>query len=221
MTSAGFDNWCALSFDRLFDRYRIAQLPLESYIASWRRRLNRIRDESTRLSKGSYLEVRYEELCREPDAVLSRICAFLGLEAPAEWLRDVGRRLEQRDRPLPCDAELLYRVDPEDLLALNQTRVGPAHPLFRFPPDAGRSSLLAEAESAGIDLRRGQAHRALETAVQIMSTTACHEDRDFMARAHRLAISASRQCGNLQVHRHWLRSAGQHGFASPDIEVTG
>lgn len=219
MVSAGFDNWCSLSFDRLFERYQTASMPLERYVASWRRRLNRIRNEAGRLRERSYLEIRYEDLLAAPQPELSGICSFLELAAPADWLNSCAGLIEHRGSPAHPDAELLRRLEAEDLLALNQHRSGHTCPILQLSPDLSRESLVALAEAAEDDLNGGREERAFDVALQMMTTINCHRDRSLLALAHQLAIRASRQRGDLQLHRRWLQSAGQHGFAFPDLET--
>ncbi len=85
MVAAGYDNWCALSYDRLYEKYPLKASPLPAFIASWCRRMRRIRDEATRLARGSYLEVNYENLLSSPHQALQRICQFLQLTDSEEW----------------------------------------------------------------------------------------------------------------------------------------
>jgi Sulfotransferase family len=67
----------------------------------WNRNLGRIRAAFSRIGWKRVIELRYEDLTREPEAVLRMVCAFLGEEyAPAmlEYARENREReLEPRD----------------------------------------------------------------------------------------------------------------------------
>ena len=86
MTSNGFDNWCSLSFDRIYEKYQIRSLPLDDYVAAWRRRHSRIRDEAKRLRQGTYQEIRYESLLSDTEPALREVAEHLGLEVSTDWL---------------------------------------------------------------------------------------------------------------------------------------
>lgn len=54
---------------------------------SWDRYVRAGREAGGRLQPGRYIEVRYEDLVREPEEVLTRLCAFVGLEFDERMLR--------------------------------------------------------------------------------------------------------------------------------------
>lgn len=217
MLSAGVDNWCSLSYDRLFEKYQVAPLPLQDYVASWRRRLNRIRDEANRLREGTYREVRYEDLIREPQTTLAGICSFLGLSSPGAWLASCAGLVRSSPQGPAMDRELFHRLGAEDLVALNQHRSETPPTVFRFLADTPPDDLAAVADTAERTLRAGLGQRALDLAIQLMTTQACHQNQSLLAAAHDVAIRASHQCGAFTLKQHWLQSARQYGFVFPAI----
>jgi hypothetical protein len=60
---------------------------VEEAAVYWDRFVRAGRDSGRRLGPERYLEVRYEELVEEPDAVARRVCSFVGLPFVAEMLR--------------------------------------------------------------------------------------------------------------------------------------
>ena len=77
LAAADSDNWCSLSFDRLYEKYQRRDLPIGVYIASWRRRLARIRDEASRLATAMrdnpslrvLVQCGYTDLATPPDGI--------------------------------------------------------------------------------------------------------------------------------------------------------
>ena len=57
----------------------------------WRTEVSAARALGRRVGAERYLEVRYEDLVREPASVLRRVCAFAGLEYQEDMLEYVGR----------------------------------------------------------------------------------------------------------------------------------
>ena len=76
-----------------------------------------------RLTPQRFLEVRYEDLIREPEQVLTRICNFMGLP----FHKDVFSYADQSTYALP-DPKLVYqwkrKLSDEDI-SLVETKVGP------------------------------------------------------------------------------------------------
>ena len=120
MVSNGYDNWCSLSYDRLYEKYQRRELPLEAYVASWRRRMERIRDEATRLRPGSYLELRYDALQDAPAAVLKQAADWLELEADAAWLDRAAALVRPREAGATHAQSVLDKLPPEDLHYVNR-----------------------------------------------------------------------------------------------------
>ncbi|MBV8201223.1 MAG: sulfotransferase [Acidobacteria bacterium] len=93
MASLGSASWPPLALDR---RYGAAsesdrEPALQDFIGLWAHRLRRALDDSRRLRPGSYREVRYEDLLRDPGAEMARLAEFLGVASPREWLAQVQR----------------------------------------------------------------------------------------------------------------------------------
>ena len=86
MVSSGHDNWCPLSFDKLYDNLKLSDPGINKFILYWSRRVNRIRDEATRLPQQLYREVAYEELIARPEATLAILAEYVGLEPRGDWL---------------------------------------------------------------------------------------------------------------------------------------
>lgn len=61
----------------------------------WARRVRRGRVEGERLGPSRYIEIRYEDLVREPEAELIRICAFLGSPFHPAMLKHDARAIKQ------------------------------------------------------------------------------------------------------------------------------
>lgn len=92
----------ALSRER---RSGAEELSVERHAMIWKRRINRARGQSPRLKH--YLEVRYEDLVADPEAVLHTICEFIELpydpamlkyhERSADRLQEIARDLDDDD----------------------------------------------------------------------------------------------------------------------------
>ncbi|OGA53315.1 MAG: hypothetical protein A3F74_02995 [Betaproteobacteria bacterium RIFCSPLOWO2_12_FULL_62_58] len=63
-------------------------LPYSLYSGAnlWQRHVSAVRDSASRLPAGAYLEIRYEDLCAAPEAVIRKLCAFLDVEFDARML---------------------------------------------------------------------------------------------------------------------------------------
>lgn len=73
----------------------------------WARRVRRGRIEGKRLGSNSYIEIRYEDLVRDPEAELTRICAFLGSPFRPAMLEHDPRAIKQvPERVRPMHARL-------------------------------------------------------------------------------------------------------------------
>ena len=86
MASAREMWWVPASFNRYYQVVDTADRPFAEFIELWYWRLLRIRDEATRLSPGSYLEVRFEDLIERPKVTLRKIATFVKVSAPENWL---------------------------------------------------------------------------------------------------------------------------------------
>jgi hypothetical protein len=72
------------------------------------------------LADGAYHSVRYEDLCRDPDAVIHCLLAFLGLPGNSELKYQDFIRVRERPRPANGDGDpsaILRRLDLQRYLA--------------------------------------------------------------------------------------------------------
>ncbi|MCZ6782219.1 MAG: sulfotransferase [Proteobacteria bacterium] len=103
----GVNYWPAIAWRRAY-RARLAvargEISIDRFFELWRSRLLRIRDESGRLSAGSYLEITYEELLEEPEKVLDRTATFLGLVPSRDWLEAATAQVRRDDRRRHADS---------------------------------------------------------------------------------------------------------------------
>lgn len=108
----------------------------------WRRDVTAGRAAGAVLGPGRYLEVRYEQLVREPRPVLERVCAFAGLSFHEEMLnheRDAEDRIQAPPDGLPYHASAARPPTP----GLRDWRSQmPARDVLAFEAVAGR--LLSE-----------------------------------------------------------------------------
>ena len=88
MASAREMWWESASYNHYYQMVGTVKRPFVDYVELWYWRLLRIRNEATRLSPGSYLEVKLEDLVKEPEDTLRRIAAFVGVSAPEDWLAE-------------------------------------------------------------------------------------------------------------------------------------
>ncbi len=104
----------------------------------WSRQLRSARRQAPSLA--AYTEVRFEELVRDPAAVLRELCAFLDLEwepSMLDYHRDGLQRL--------ADEMPAFRWDGETISGERRTRI---HSFIGRPPDSGRCGRWREEMSA-------------------------------------------------------------------------
>lgn len=114
-------HWCPLSVDYEPPQSPFPETDMSHFADLWHDRLVRIRDEATRLSPGSYLEVRHEAVIADPAAELARIAQFAGLANDPSWLARVPtfvdpRRGLGRGRPV----EVLKDFGPRPMRLLSE-----------------------------------------------------------------------------------------------------
>jgi hypothetical protein len=96
----------------------------------WVERIGEAREEAKRI--GHYIELRYEDLIVDPEAVLRRICEYIDLRFAPEMLdyhRNAAKRLEEMARDLPAQDGKGHRS--------GELRVG-SHAMTQRPPDPTR-----------------------------------------------------------------------------------
>jgi hypothetical protein len=93
MISLRCSSWPPLALDRRYAAPGELQRDpaLEDYLGLWHLRLRRALDDARHLRPGSYHELRYEDLIRDPGAEMARLAAFLDLASPREWLAQARR----------------------------------------------------------------------------------------------------------------------------------
>jgi LPS sulfotransferase NodH len=96
LVAANEINWSPLSFNNYYSVVAERELPLKAFVDLWYLRLMRTWDEAKRLRPGTYLEIRYETLVRDPVAVLESIRAFLALDAAPSWIEQATDLIDPR-----------------------------------------------------------------------------------------------------------------------------
>ena len=101
------------------DRAINEQPPPADQAARWVKRIRKARDQGADIGSERYLEARYEDLVREPEETLKRICAFIKLpfdeqmlryyEGAAERLAEMGGELRAEEGHAAQPAG--YRID--------------------------------------------------------------------------------------------------------------
>jgi hypothetical protein len=120
----------------------------------WAKRLAKAREKGRALDH--YMEIRYEELVREPEATLRGIAEFIELPWDAGML-DYHRRSEERlaelDRDIPAWGKKLPR-SAESRMALHQQTTKPPDParIDRWREELGPDELEAFEREAGATL---------------------------------------------------------------------
>jgi hypothetical protein len=107
--------------------------PMDKVAERWKGRILRAREQAERLNH--YLELRYEDLVREPEATLRRLCEFIDLPFDPTMLRYYERaedRLQEMARDLPPEPGKPRRPADHRM---------EAHALTTKPPDPGRLEL--------------------------------------------------------------------------------
>lgn len=82
--------WCSASYNEYYSAFKAQDHPLSKYISRWHRSIVRIRDESSRIKNGTYMEIFYEDLLRYPDLVLKKIASFVDIQYHKNWSADAS-----------------------------------------------------------------------------------------------------------------------------------
>ncbi|MEO6496916.1 MAG: sulfotransferase [Solirubrobacteraceae bacterium] len=132
---------------------------LAASIANWEASIERVDAFARRLRPDQLLDVRYEDLVREPEHELTRICAFAGLDADAGVAAALaaprhGRHLTSAERVTePVDASAIARwrerLSPADVALIEKSAAADLE-RFGYLPEAK----AAPDRSALAELRR-------------------------------------------------------------------
>ncbi len=95
------------------------QPPPPAQAARWVKRITKSREQAAKLGGGRYIETRYEDLVRDPEPALRRICEFVELDWDAGMLtfyERAGERLQEmagelRGEGAHAKQEAGYRID--------------------------------------------------------------------------------------------------------------
>jgi hypothetical protein len=104
--------------------------PIETVAGRWRKKIEAAREDAGGLSR--YMEVQYEDLVRDTEGELRRVCEFIDLPWEDEVLRYYERaeeRLQEMQRDLPAD-------DGKPMRPADHRKE--AHVLTSKPPDPSR-----------------------------------------------------------------------------------
>lgn len=131
MASAREMWWESASFNRYYQMVDTVDRPFLEYVDLWYWRLLRIQNEASRLSPGSYVEVRLEDLIQWPEDTLKKIATFVEVSAPEGWLNEAAHiididRLHHHAKNIPAN-ELSPRH--RDLLTTLGYEIPPNHPM--------------------------------------------------------------------------------------------
>ena len=103
----------------------LKEVPIAKSARRWKKRLKRARRQGARVDH--YLELRYEELVRDPEATLRQICEFIDLPWDDAMLHHHERseeRLSELDRDIPAMGGRLPR-SAESRMALHERTTKP------------------------------------------------------------------------------------------------
>jgi len=101
---------------------------MEKVAARWRRRLRKAQRQGSRLDH--YLEIRYEDLVRDPEGTLRTVCEFVDLpweDGMLSYHQRSEERLAELDRDIPAWGDKLPR-SAESRMALHQQTTKPPDP---------------------------------------------------------------------------------------------
>lgn len=202
MVSAGYDNWCALSYDRLYSQYSIRTMPLQDFISSWRRRVNRIRDEAGRLRAHSYLELSYEHLVENSARELTRLAEFLDIDAGTDWIDHCLSLVLEESQRAPLNEQLKRRLAPHDLILLNEFGSKKDFPLA---VNATLVEVLDLLESGLDAFSRNDDAEALSSAFGALATTIGQADKKIRDAAIELVCECLSRMGDAKSAVSWER----------------
>ena len=106
----------------------LREVEMEKVARRWRRRLRKAQRQGRKLDH--YLEIRYEELVRDPEANLRAVCDFVDLpweDGMLSYHQRSEERLAELDRDIPAWGDKLPR-SAESRMALHQQTTKPPDP---------------------------------------------------------------------------------------------
>lgn len=86
LASAQEDSWSTVTYNKYYKAVALKKPKLGEYAALWYRRLERIRDETELLSKGSYHDFRFEKLVSDPESFLFSLTKFVNISCSEKWM---------------------------------------------------------------------------------------------------------------------------------------
>lgn len=210
--SAGYDNWCSLSYDGLYNRYNIKENPIDAYIKTWSRRMCRIRDEANQLSKGTYLELDYDCLLLRPREVLVHVCQFLGLNAAPSWISSCEDMIKPKRPSIALSLEQIKKLNGTDLLLLNECENQPKW--FTLECDASKKSIKDHLAMATLWEQEGACQKALKCFFDVLATRHCHSTPVLFLKMHREIFRLFGVLEDKEAACHWRMNAFQLGMGN-------
>jgi Sulfotransferase family len=128
-------------------------MPPREMARRWRKRIIKSREDAAEIAAGEYLEVRYEDLVADTEAVLRRVCELIELEfepAMLTYHERASERLQEMAGALPAKKGRPEREAGERVAA---------HAMTTKPPDPERLAVwkreMSEAENAEFEQAAG------------------------------------------------------------------
>ena len=128
-------------------------VPPREMARRWRKRIIKSREDAAEIDKGDYIEVRYEDLIGDTEAVLHRVCELVELDfdpAMLVYLERAEERLQEMAGALPAKKGRPEREAGERVAA---------HAMTTKPPDAERVAVwkreMSDAENAEFEQAAG------------------------------------------------------------------
>jgi hypothetical protein len=129
-------------------------LPYSVYAGAnvWQRYVRAIRESASRLPASAFAEIRYEDLCANPEAVIRRLCEFIGEDFDVNMLSPNRTKAAQQWSTHPLHAKTsqpisaryceMYksRLPKEDVAAL-EALIGDSLALFGYPVAGDRRAI--------------------------------------------------------------------------------
>jgi len=88
------NHWYGIAYRKQYEREKAtaeSPLPIERFYELWKSRILRVWDESKRLKRESYMEIKYEDLLKNTSATLGKVSKFLRLPQSDHWIQEASR----------------------------------------------------------------------------------------------------------------------------------